>query len=102
MAHAGSPRRVASLGSVLLPFVRYGVPGLIFLAGCIVAAVDSDHQRGLEIGAMLVGSAFAVLLLNLFFRIGAQGEADRDKEEAAREFFDEHGYWPDERPRRRA
>ena len=82
---------------MLLPFVRYGVPALIFLAGCIVAAVDSDRQRGLEIGAMLVGSAFAVLLLNVFFRIGVEGESERDKEEAARVFFDEHGYWPDER-----
>ena len=82
---------------MLLPFVRYGIPGLIFLAGCIVMAVDSDSQRGVEIGAMLVGSAFAVLLMNVFFRIGADGEKDRDKEEAARVFFDEHGHWPDER-----
>jgi hypothetical protein len=85
---------------VLLPIVRYGVPGLIFLAGCIVAAVDSDSQRGLEIGAMLIGSAFAVLLMNVFFRIGVQGESDRDREEAARVYFDEHGHWPDERPGR--
>jgi hypothetical protein len=85
---------------MLLPIVRYGVPGLIFLAGCIVAAVDSDSQRGLEIGAMLIGSAFAVLLMNVFFRIGVQGESDRDREEAARVYFDEHGHWPDERPGR--
>ncbi len=85
---------------MLLAFVRYGIPALIFLAGCIVAVVDSDEQRGLEIGAMLVGSAFAVLLLNVFFRIGVQGESDREREEAARVFFDEHGYWPDERPHR--
>lgn len=84
---------------MLLPFVRYGVPGLIFLAGCILAAVDSDRTRGLEIGAMLIGSAFAVLLMNVFFRIGSEGDRDRDKEEAARVFFDEHGYWPDERRR---
>lgn len=85
---------------MLLQFVRYGVPGLIFLSGFVVLAVDPDTQRGLEIGFMLVGSAFAVLLMNVFFRIGADGEKDRDKEEAARVFFDEHGYWPDERPRR--
>jgi hypothetical protein len=85
---------------VLLPLVRYGIPALIFLAGSVVAAVDPDRQRGLEIGAMLVGAALAVLLLNVFFRIGAQGDADRDREEAARAYFDEHGHWPDERPRR--
>jgi hypothetical protein len=85
---------------MLLSFVRYGLPGVIFLAGCVVMAVDHDSQRGLEIGSMLIGSAFAVLLLNVFFRIGAEGDGDRDREEAARVFFDEHGYWPDERSRR--
>lgn len=82
---------------MLLPLVRYALPAVIFLAGAIVMAVDTDSQRGIEIGAMLIGSALAVLLLNVFFRIGAEGEKDRDKEEAARAFFDQHGYWPDER-----
>ena len=84
---------------MLLQFVRYGLPGLIFLSGLVVMAVDHDTQRGLEIGSMLIGSAFAVLLLNVFFRIGMEGESDRDREEAARVYFDEHGHWPDERPR---
>ena len=84
---------------MFLQFVRYGVPGLIFLAGSVVMAVDSDSQRGVEIGAMLMGSAFAVLLMNVFFRIGVEGENDRDREEAARVYFDKHGHWPDERPR---
>jgi len=84
---------------VFLQFVRYGLPALIFLAGCVVMAVDSDSQRGVEIGSMLIGSAFAVLLLNFFFRIGIEGDRDRDREEAARVYFDEHGHWPDERPR---
>jgi len=84
---------------MFLQFVRYGLPGLIFLSGLVVMAVDHDTQRGLEIGSMLIGSAFAVLLLNVFFRIGMEGESDRDREEAARVYFDEHGHWPDERPR---
>jgi hypothetical protein len=82
-------------------FVRYGVPGLIFLAGCIISAVDHDHQRGLLVGSMFIGAALAVLLLNVLFRIGVEGDKDRDKEEAARDYFDEHGYWPDERRGRR-
>jgi hypothetical protein len=76
--------------------VRYGVPGLIFLAGLVITAVDSDKQRGLEIGAMFTGAAIAVLLLNFLFRIGVEGDKDRDREEAAREYFDEHGHWPDD------
>jgi len=26
------------------------------------------------------------------------GHADRDEEEAARDFYDLHGHWPDEKP----
>jgi hypothetical protein len=34
--------------------------------------------------------------MNVFFRIGASGDKDRDDEDAARDFLDAHGYWPDE------
>ena len=84
---------------MFLKFVRYGLPALIFLSGAVVMAIDHDKQRGAEIGSMLMGSAFAVLLMNVFFRIGVEGDRDRDREEAARVYFDEHGHWPDERPR---
>ena len=80
-----------------MAFVRYGLPGLLFIAGCVVAFADTDGQRGMEIGAMLVGSALTVLLMNVLFRIGVEGEKDRDREDAARAYFDEHGQWPDER-----
>jgi hypothetical protein len=83
-----------------MKFVRYGIPGLLFIAGCLMAAIDSDHQRGLEVGGMVVGAALTVLLMNVLFRIGMEGDKDRDKEDAARVFFDEHGYWPDERQQR--
>jgi hypothetical protein len=35
------------------------------------------------------------LLLNVLYRIGMQGDRERDREEEARRFFDEHGRWPD-------
>jgi hypothetical protein len=35
-----------------------------------------------------------VLLLNVLYRIGVQG----DREEEARRYFDEHGRWPDKQP----
>jgi hypothetical protein len=83
--------------AALMLFVRYGVPGVIFLAGVVVFAVVSDREVALEIGAMFWGVAIAVFLLNFFFRMGVSGEADRDREEEARAYFDEHGRWPDER-----
>lgn len=79
-----------------LQFVRYGVPGLMFLAGILILMIDHDSQRGVDVGLMFMGMAIAVYLMGMFFRIGVSGEKDRDAEDAARTFFDEHGYWPDE------
>ena len=80
-------------------FTRYIVPALIALAGVVTVIVVSDRQIAWEIGGMFVGAAIAVFMLNFFFRMGVSGDRDRDREEAAREYFDRHGHWPDERPR---
>jgi multisubunit Na+/H+ antiporter MnhC subunit len=39
---------------------------------------------------------FAMCALVVYFLI--QGRNDRDEDEAAREYFDRHGHWPDEKP----
>jgi hypothetical protein len=81
---------------MLMHGVRYGVPLAIFLAGVVVFAVVSDREVAIEIGCMFWGAAIAVFLLNFFFRMGVSGEVDRDREQEARDYFDEHGRWPDE------
>ncbi len=45
---------------------------------------------------MCVGSGLSILLLNALFRYGAQGDRERDAEDAAREYLARHGHWPDE------
>ncbi len=77
--------------------VRYVLPGVILLAG-FVALLVSDTLTGLEGLAMGIGVAASVLLLNVLYRIGVKGDLERDDEEAARVFYDEHGRWPDEGP----
>ena len=77
--------------------VRYGVPLAIFITGVVVWGVVSDREVAIEIGAMFWGVAIAVFLLNFFFRMGVSGDRDRDREQEARDYFDEHGHWPDER-----
>ena len=52
--------------------------------------------NGLEGFAMAIGVAGSILLLNVLYRIGVSGDRERDDEEAARAYFDEHGRWPDE------
>ena len=43
--------------------------------------------------AVALGTAMCGVVL--YFLIRGDGD-DRDKEEAAREYFDQHGHWPDE------
>jgi hypothetical protein len=77
-----------------MQIVRYGIPLALFVAGVVVAGTSG--RIGLAAGAMFISAATAVLLLNVIYRIGVQGDKDRSREEDARRFFDEHGRWPDE------
>jgi uncharacterized membrane protein YoaK (UPF0700 family) len=73
--------------------IRYGIPLVLFITGAIVSATAGGV--GLAAGALFFSAASAVLLLNVLYRMGVEGDKERDKEEAAREYFDKHGHWPD-------
>lgn len=81
-------------------FVRYGLGGGMVLAG-IVLLIVNPGGFGTDGFALAVGGGLSVLLINFLFRIGASGDEDRQREEEARTYMDEHGYWPDEAPDRR-
>ncbi len=81
----------------MLRIVRYGLPGVLIVAGFVVLATAGSASRW-EGWAMCVGAGLSVLLLNWLFRIGATGDRERQDEEAARDFFSLHGHWPDEEP----
>jgi hypothetical protein len=78
-----------------LTTVRYVIPAVLVLAGFVILAAGPDELRW-EGWSMCVGAGLAVLLLNLLFRYGAQGDREREREEAAREYFAQHGRWPDD------
>ncbi|MEA2282698.1 MAG: hypothetical protein QOK21_3305 [Solirubrobacteraceae bacterium] len=78
-------------------FVRYGLPIVLLLVG-IGFLVIQPNSTGIEGFCAGAGAAMALLLLNVLFRAGVAGDRDRDREEAARTYFDAHGYWPDEAP----
>ena len=72
-------------------------------------AADRDHRRrirpravtgfsetGIEGGTLLVSAGLSVWLINLLYRVGVKGDRERDDEDRARAYFDEHGHWPDE------
>jgi len=73
--------------------MRYGIPVALVIAGVIVTATAGNV--GLAAGALFFSAASSVLLLNVLYRIGVEGDKERDREEAARRYFDDHGRWPD-------
>ena len=75
--------------------VRYVLPAVVALVGVIVLILDQTIN-GLEGFAMGIGIAGSILLLNVLYRVGVSGDRERDEEEAARTYFDEHGRWPGE------
>jgi hypothetical protein len=75
--------------------LRYGLPGVLALIGFAFLIIRRD-TLGIEMWAMLVGAALAILLMNVLFRMGASGERERKAEDEAREYFTRHGRWPDE------
>jgi hypothetical protein len=90
---------LTSVNRVITPAVRYALPAVLVLGGFVVLLVV-DGARRFDGFALLVGSGLSVALLNVLFRLGVSGDRTRDDEERAREFFSEHGYWPDEDPDR--
>jgi hypothetical protein len=75
--------------------VRYVLPVVLFLAGFVLLAIE-PNTTGLEGWAMCTGAALSVLFVNVLFRAGAAGDRERDDEAAARDYYRQHGRWPDE------
>ena len=73
--------------------MRYGLPAVILVAGLVVSLTSG--RIGIAAGAMFISAGTAVLLLNVLYRIGVEGDKERDRKEEAREYFDKHGHWPD-------
>jgi hypothetical protein len=78
---------------------RYVIPGVLVLFGVVYMMVD--RRNGAEAFSLFAGAGLSILLLNVLYRMGVEGDRDRDVEEAARDYFTEHGVWPEEPEKRR-
>jgi len=85
-----APKR--PIGLLLL---RYGIGGVMVLAGIVMLIVDPSGL-GVDGFAMAAGGGLSVLLINFLYRLGVSGDREREEEERARVYFDEHGEWPEE------
>ena len=80
---------------MLIGFLRYGLPAVLVVVGFVILFVADDSLRW-DGWAMCVGAGLAILLMNVLFRYGSKGDRERDAEVAAREYYAQHGRWPDE------
>lgn len=67
------------------------------IAGIVMIAVNPGGF-GVDGFAMAVGGGLSVLLINFLFRLSVSSNRDREREEDARRYLDEHGEWPEDEP----
>ncbi len=77
----------------LLVGLRYVLPAVVTLAGLALMALGGETN--LEGGASIVSAGLAIYFLNWLFRAGVHSDREREREAAARDYFDRHGRWPE-------
>ena len=77
----------------ILIIVRHVIPAVIVIGGLVWFAIEPSVVAA-EGAAGVIGAGLAWWLFGWLYRKGAEGETERDEEEAAREFLDARGRWP--------
>lgn len=85
--------------SPLVMFLRWWLPAIVGLVGLGVAVLSGFSDSGLEAMAAFLGAGGSIWLMNFLWRLGVSGDEERAREDAARDYLDEHGHWPDEASR---
>jgi len=78
--------------------VRHWLPAAICAGGVLLIVVTGGSTEGWEGGFLVISAGLSVWMLNVFYRLSVRGDRERDVEDEARAFYDEHGHWPDEPP----
>jgi hypothetical protein len=76
-----------------ISLIRWGLP-----LGMIAVGIYLIGRSAEGVGEAVIAAGICVAIANLLLRVGFADARDRDREEEAREFYDEHGHWPDEPP----
>ncbi len=91
----------------LLAATRIWLPLAIGIAGVVLIIVGQGRVGNgsvlndslAAVGVALIITALIVWMINWMFRMSLQSNREREREEEAREYFTEHGRWPDEEDR---
>ncbi|MDO9356708.1 MAG: hypothetical protein Q7T55_23630 [Solirubrobacteraceae bacterium] len=81
----------------MLALIRVVIPAVLCIAGIAVVIVKGVSEESLEIGIPVFSAGASVWLLNFLYRVGVAGDKDRDAESEARDYFAEHGRWPEKK-----
>lgn len=87
------------LGRMVLPFIRFWLPVGLMAAGVLVAIAGGLDRDAFEVGTPIFSAGLVILAVNFLLRLSIGEEADRERDELRRNYFVEHGHWPDEPPR---
>ena len=82
----------------LLAATRVWLPLAIAIAGVVAIVIGHGRTAAAAAGVGLLIVAVTVWMINWMYRMSVESNEDRDREERARQYFDEHGHWPDEGP----
>lgn len=83
--------------NLTLRLVRIWLPIALMLAGVVVVIAGGASETAIEIGVPLFSAGASWYFLSWLFRVGVHGDEERGREQAARDYFAQHGRWPDER-----
>lgn len=89
--------RVSQPTTLSLRLVRIWLPIALMIAGAVVVLAGGVSETAIEIGVPLFSAGASWFFLSWLFRVGVDGDVERHREQAAREYFAQHGRWPDER-----
>jgi ABC-type nickel/cobalt efflux system permease component RcnA len=98
-APAGPGRLILAATRIWLPLAIAAVGVVLIILGhasLSQQAAGDALESGSGVALLIV--AIIVWMVNWMFRMSVQSNRDREVEEEAREYFDRHGHWPDERP----
>lgn len=88
---------------MFVKFVRFWVPSILCATGILYVVAHGFSESSLNVGIPVFSAGASIWLLNFLYRLGISGDRDRDTETTAREYFNEHGHWPDQaRPTKHA
>ena len=82
--------------SRLALFVRRWLPAIVCLIGVMIGVIEGFSGTALDATMAFVGAGSSIWLINFLWRLGVSGDDERDEEDAARLYLQEHGRWPDE------